>query len=76
MPGLNPCSRREFIRKLNRLKYDGPYGGGNHCYMARTQAATVKGAKTITVPNTDLDVGLLARVLRNAGIDQDDFLKA
>ena len=31
---LTPCSRREFIRKLSRLGYEGPYPGGRHEFMA------------------------------------------
>ena len=77
MPTLTPCKRREFIRKLRALGYDGPFQGGNHGYMVRSQRATKPGAKTITVPNTDIDdIGLLARILRNAGIDRDDFVDA
>jgi predicted RNA binding protein YcfA (HicA-like mRNA interferase family) len=76
MPTLNPCSRREFIRKLKALGYAGPYAGGNHSYMVRTSAVVVSGAKTVTVPNTELDVGLLTSVLRIAQIQRDDFINA
>jgi predicted RNA binding protein YcfA (HicA-like mRNA interferase family) len=76
MPGLIPCTRREFIRKLKALGYAGPYAGGNHSYMERSAAVVVSGAKTTTVPNTDLDVGLLARVLRIGQIQRDDFINA
>jgi predicted RNA binding protein YcfA (HicA-like mRNA interferase family) len=76
MPALSPCKRREFIRKLKALGYDGPYAGGRHASMSRTARATVPGAQTITVPNTDLDVWLLAHVLKQAGISRDDFLNA
>jgi hypothetical protein len=69
MPGLSPCKRRDFISKLKSLGYDGPYPGGNHGYMVRSQRATKPGAKTITVPNTDIDdVGLLGRILKSAKI--------
>ncbi len=77
MAALTPCKRREFIRKLRALGYDGPFAGGNHQFMSRTARASQPGAQTIRVPNTDLDdVGLLKRILRNAGIDQDDFIQA
>ncbi len=78
MPGLTPCKRREFIRKLRALHYAGPYSGGNHSFMERTAAVTISGAaQTIRVPNTDLDyVGLLKRILRNAGIPDDAFISA
>jgi hypothetical protein len=78
MPGLTPCKRREFIRKLRALHYAGPYSGGNHSFMEKTLAVTISGAaQTIRVPNTDIDdVGLLKRILRNAGIPDDVFINA
>lgn len=76
MPPLTPCKRREFIRKLQALGYEGPFSGGKHRYMSRSNKATKAGAQTITVPNTDLDIGLLKRILRNAKIDEDDFINA
>jgi predicted RNA binding protein YcfA (HicA-like mRNA interferase family) len=78
MPGLTPCKRREFIRKLRALHYAGPYSGGNHSFMEKTAAVTVAAAaQTIRVPNTDIDdVGLLKRILRNAGIPDDVFINS
>jgi hypothetical protein len=78
MPGLTPCKRREFIRKLRALHYAGPYSGGNHSFMEKTPAVAIVGAAlTIRVPNTDIDdVGLLKRILRNAGISDDIFVDA
>jgi predicted RNA binding protein YcfA (HicA-like mRNA interferase family) len=73
MAALSPCSRREFIRKLRALGYDGPYPGGRHQYMTKT------GAATVTVPNPhegDISVGLLSRILRTAKISTDDWNKA
>jgi len=77
MPGLSPCKRREFIRKLRALGYVGPYAGGNHSFMEKTAAVSIAGAAdTIRVPNTDIDVGLLKRILRNARIPDDVFIGA
>jgi hypothetical protein len=78
MPGLIPCKRREFIRKLRTLHYAGPYAGGNHSFKEKTPAVTIAGAaQTVRVPNTDIDdVGLLKRILRNAGIPDDAFVNA
>jgi predicted RNA binding protein YcfA (HicA-like mRNA interferase family) len=73
MAALVPCSRREFIRKLRALGYDGPYAGGKHGHM------TKHGGATITVPNPhmgDISVGLLRRILRSANISPDDWMKA
>ncbi len=68
MSGLGPCSRKEFIRKLRALGYDGPFSGAKHQTMA------TKGRRPIIIPNPhkgDISVGLLAKILRDAGIDRD-----
>jgi predicted RNA binding protein YcfA (HicA-like mRNA interferase family) len=76
MPALTPCRRREFVRKLKSLGYDGPFAGGKHRYMSRSNRAAKPGAHTVRVPNTDLDINLLKLILRNAKIDEDDFINA
>lgn len=73
MAALTPCSHSDFIKKLRALGYDGPYAGGKHQYM------TKHGGATVTVPNPhqgDISVGLLSRILRDAKIDRDDWMKA
>jgi predicted RNA binding protein YcfA (HicA-like mRNA interferase family) len=70
---LGPCSRQEFIRKLRKLGCWGPYSGGKHEFMA------VSGKRPITIPNPhkgDIDPSLLAKILRDAGIDRDQWIKA
>jgi predicted RNA binding protein YcfA (HicA-like mRNA interferase family) len=68
---LVPCSRAEFIRKLRRLGYDGPFAGGKHAHMTKA------GNQPVIIPNPhqgDISVALLAKILRDAGIDRDAFL--
>ena len=71
-PELTPCPRHEFIRKLKALGYAGLYSSR---HMQRTPAAVVVGAQTVTVPNVDLDVDMLSRVLRIAAISRDHFIR-
>ena len=69
MPRIGPVGRRDLIRLLSRLGFDGPYSGGKHQFMAR-------GDTTIRLPNPhegDVSVGLLARILRQAGISREDW---
>jgi len=33
MPRWTPCKRRDFIRKLRQLGFDGPYSGTRHRFM-------------------------------------------
>jgi len=71
MPPLGPTSRRDLIRRLRLLGFDGPYTGGRHPFM-------VKGDLTLTLPNPhhgDIGRDLLARILRQAGISRREWEK-
>ena len=37
MPRWTPCKRRDFIRKLRQLGFDGPYSGTRHQFMIYQQ---------------------------------------
>jgi len=72
MPRLTPVSRREFIRRLKALGFGDPEGGPDHAFMS-------KGTLRVKVPNPhegDISVGLVTRILKNAGISRKDWLKA
>jgi len=69
VPPFGPVSRREFIQALQRLGFEGPFSGGKHQFMMR-------GEVTLRVPNPhggDLGVGLLARILRQAGVSRSEW---
>ncbi len=68
-----PISRKDLIKKFRRLNFSGPYSGGKHQYM-------VKGKLKIRVPNPhksgDITDSLLHEILRQAGINKDEWIKA
>ncbi len=69
MPHLVPISRRELIKRLKRLGFEGPYAGGRHEFMLR-------GDCRLILPNphrADVSVDLLRRLLRQAGITQEEW---
>lgn len=71
MPGLKPISWRDFIRRLRKLGFEGPYSGGKHPFM-------VHGDLVLTVPNPhsgDIGVPLLKRILKQAGISVDQWAR-
>jgi len=73
MAALSPCSHREFIRKMRKLGYAGPFAGGKHQHMTKA------GAPTVRVPNPhqgDISVALLKRILNLAQISLDHWMKA
>lgn len=67
-----PIKRREFIRRMRALGWEGPDAGGNHPIM-------VKGGRPIPIPNShggDLDWTLVKRILKQTGIDPKDWENA
>lgn len=69
MTRLAPVSRRELIRRLRALGFDGPFLGGRHEFM-------VRGAVRLVLPNPhrgDLGIDLLARVLRQAEVSREEW---
>jgi predicted RNA binding protein YcfA (HicA-like mRNA interferase family) len=64
-----PISRRELIRRLRALGWDGPYPGGSHMVM-------MNGSRRITIPNPhrgDIDWSLTKQILAQAGISRDEW---
>ena len=71
MPRFGPVKRRDLIRYLGRLGFEGPYSGGKHQFM-------IKGDITLRLPNphrSDIGKELLARILRQARIDREEWEK-
>ena len=69
MPSLNPVSRRELVRKMKAMDFEGPFPGGKHQWMRR-------GGLRVTIPNPhsgEIDPGLIRRILRQAGITLDEW---
>ena len=69
MPPLGPVKHRDLIRYLRQLGFEGPYSGGKHQFM-------VKGGWTLRLPNphrSEIGKEFLARILRQGGIERDDW---
>lgn len=69
MPPFGPITRRDLVRCLREMGFDGPYSGGKHAFM-------VKGDLTLTIPNPhkgDIGRDLLTRILRQAGISRREW---
>jgi predicted RNA binding protein YcfA (HicA-like mRNA interferase family) len=69
MPTFGPISRNDLIRYLRKLGFEGPYSGGKHQFM-------MKNDLTPRIPNPhqgNIGKELLARILRQARIDKDEW---
>lgn len=69
MPPWGPIARRELIRGLRSLGFVGPFSGGKHQFV-------VRGDVVVAIPNPhgkDIGVGLLSRVLRQAGVTRREW---
>ena len=69
MPPLGPIKRRELVRCLRQLGFEGPYSGGKHEFM-------VKEEIRLALPNPhrgDISTDLLVRILGQAGITKEDW---
>jgi len=71
MPRLGPIRRKDLIKFLKVLGFDGPYTGGKHQFM-------VKDKITLRIPNPhqkEIGKELLSRILRQGRIDKDTWDK-
>jgi predicted RNA binding protein YcfA (HicA-like mRNA interferase family) len=69
VPPFGPIGRWDLIEALRRTGFAGPYAGGRHEFMTR-------GRIRLIVPNPhrgDVDRGLLARILREAGVSREEW---
>ena len=69
MPPFGVIKRRDLIRALKQLGFDGPFPGGNHQYMSKRELK-------VRIPNPhqgDISIGLLARLLHQAQISREEW---
>jgi hypothetical protein len=69
MNRLAPVSRAEFLQRLLRLGFDGPFAGGRHQFV-------VRGSHRLILPNPhrgDISVALLSRLLGEAGVTRGEW---
>ena len=71
MPQFGAVKRKDLIRLLKQLGFEGPYSGGKHQFM-------IKSDITLRIPNPhhgDIGKELLIRILRQARINREDWEK-
>lgn len=71
MSKLSPISWKEFVKRMRELGFEGPFFGGKHPKMKRDKV-------TVIIPNEhecDIGVGFLKRLLNQAGVTREAWLK-
>lgn len=69
MPKFGPIKRDDLIHYLREVGFSGPLSGGKHQFM-------VKGGQRLVLPNPhagDIGRDLLAKILKQAGIDRGEW---
>jgi hypothetical protein len=69
VPRFGPIKRNDLIHYLRQVGFEGPYAGAKHQIM-------IKGNITLRLPNphqSDIGRELLSRILRQAGIEKDEW---
>jgi len=69
MPSFGAVSKNDLIRYLKQIGFDDPLSGVKHQYM-------IKDELKLTIPNphkSDISVGLLSRILRQADITREEW---
>jgi predicted RNA binding protein YcfA (HicA-like mRNA interferase family) len=67
MPSFGPIKRKDFIKILKQVGFEGPFAGGSHEFM-------IKGELRLILPNphqSEISRDLLARILRQANISRE-----
>jgi predicted RNA binding protein YcfA (HicA-like mRNA interferase family) len=71
MPTFGPIKRKELIHYLQQVGFSGPYSGGKHQFM-------LKGQLRVRIPGPhtgDIGKNLLLRIIKEAGIDREQWEK-
>lgn len=68
MSRMTPLSRKELIRRLRRLGFDGPYHGGKHDFMLRTSDRMRLALPREDAKSREIGIELQKRILREIGV--------
>jgi len=67
MPVIGPIKRKDLIRNLKKLGFEGPFSGGKHQFM-------LKDKLRLTLPNPhkqEISPSLLLKILKQAQISRE-----
>ena len=67
-----PCKRRDFIKKLRKLNFDGPYSGSKHQFMIfQKYRLTIPSNDEYSVPQLKMMVKEIGEIIqREVSLDE------
>ena len=72
MAGWRPLKRRDFIRKLHALGFDGPYSGTRHQFMTLgSNRQTIPSNREYSVPQIRMLVRQVEEIMERKILPQD-----
>ncbi len=75
MSPWKPCKRRDFIRRLRKLGFDGPYSGTRHQFMIyRQNRMAIPSNAEYSVPQLRMMIREVEGIL-NRGITMNEWNK-
>ena len=73
MSTLSPCKRKDFVRKLHRLGFEGPFSGTRHHFMVyENHRLAIPSNKEYSVPQLKFMLGEVESILRRK-ISRDEW---
>ena len=67
MSTLKPCKRRDFIRKLKKLGFKGPYSGTRHQFMIFNQyRLAIPSNKEYSIPQLKMIIHEVEEILEKS----------
>jgi hypothetical protein len=72
MSQLHPCKRRDFIKKLRQLDFEGPYSGTRHQFMVLSnQRLTIPSNLEYSVPQLRMMLNEVKEIIgRDITVDE------
>ena len=73
MSRWQPCKRREFIKRLRKLNFDGPYSGTRHQFMVyKNYRLSIPSNTEFSVPQLRMMVNEVEAILERS-VTADDW---
>jgi predicted RNA binding protein YcfA (HicA-like mRNA interferase family) len=74
MPKMKPIPRRELLRKLKQLGFEGPFPGGKHDAMRRPGDQAKVPIPRDDAKSREIGVELQKRIMKEIGVSLKEWL--